>query len=332
MTDALCIGGTRFIGRHTVEELLAHDYSVATFSRGASGNPFADREDVTATHGNRTERADLEAARAAHAPDYVFDFVGMVPSHVETATEVFADCDAYVYISSGSAYARQDVPLREDETPLHEYDPEEDDADPMATVPELYGPRKAACDRAVFAAAEAGVNAVAVRPMLVYGPHDYTERLDYWIDRVLNDERVLVPGDGGSLLHRAYVVDVARGLRIAAERGTPGEAYNVADRTTGSLADSLARIAAAADTTVEVATASERELAAHDLAPEAFPLYTPAPAVAAVEKLSALGWASTPLDEAYERTVADHRKSDRDGSEVGPAPEATRAAIRALDG
>jgi hypothetical protein len=54
--------------------------------------------------------------------------------------------------------------------------------------------------------------------------------------------------------------------------------------------------------------------------------------VAAVEKLSALGWASTPLDEAYERTVADHRKSDRDGSEVGPAPEATRAAIRALDG
>lgn len=201
----------------------------------------------------------------------------------------------------------------------------------MVAVPELYGPRKAACDQAVFAAAAAGVNAVAVRPMLVSGPHGYTERLDYWIDRVLNDERVLLPGDSGSLLHRAYVVDVARGLRIAAERGTPGEAYNVADRTTGSLADSLARIAAA-DTTVEVVTASERELAAHDLAPGAFPLHTSAPAVAAVEKLSALGWASTPLEEAYERTVADHRKSDRDGSEVRSAPEATRAAIRALDG
>lgn len=332
MTDALCIGGTRFIGRHTVEELLAHDYSVATFSRGESGDPFADRDGVAATRGDRNDRGDLEAARDAHEPDYVFDFVGMVPGHVETATEVFADCEAYVYVSSGSAYAAQDVPMREDETPLHEYDPGEDDADPMETVPELYGPRKAACDRAVFDAAAAGVNAVVVRPMLVYGPHDYTERLDYWIDRVLSEDPVLVPGDGGSLLHRVYVEDVARALRIAAERGEPGEAYNVADRNTDSLAGSLERVADAADTEVEVVTASERELAAHDLAPDAFPLYTPAPALAAVEKLSALGWESTPPAEAYARTVADHRESDRDGSEVGPEPEVTRAAVRALDG
>lgn len=331
MSDALCIGGTRFIGRHTVEELLAHDYSVTTFSRGESGNPFAARDAVTAAHGDRNDRAALEAAREAHAPDYVFDFVGMVPDHVETATEVFADCEAYVYVSSGSAYAQLDVPLREGETPLHEYDPSADDGDPMAAT-ELYGPRKAACDRAVFDAAAAGVNATAVRPMLVYGPYDYTERLDYWIARVLADDRVLVPGDGGSLLHRAYVEDVARGLRLVAERGTPGEAYNVADRTTGSLADSLERIAAAADTTVEVVTASARELDAHDLAPDDFPLYTAAPAVAAVEKLTALGWDSTPPDTAYERTVAAHRDSDRDGREVGPAPDATRAAVRAFEG
>ncbi|MFC7235466.1 NAD-dependent epimerase/dehydratase family protein [Halosegnis marinus] len=330
MTDALCIGGTRFIGRHTVEELLAHDYSVATFSRGESGDPFADTENVTAVRGDRNERADLEAARDAHDPDYVFDFVGMVPEHVETATEVFADCEAYVYVSSGSSYAEQDVPMREGETPLHEYDRSEDDADPMESVPELYGPRKAACDRAVFAAADAGVNATAVRPMLVYGPHDYTERLDYWIARVLADDRVLVPGDGGSLFHRAYVGDVASALRLVAERGEAGAAYNVADRNTQSLRASLDRIAAAADTEVEVVTASARELAAHDLDASAFPLYSPAPLLAATDDLAALGWDSTDPVEAYAATVADHRASDRDGSEVGPDPEATAAALDAL--
>lgn len=42
MTDALLIGGTGFIGRHTVEELLAHSYDVTTMARGDRQDPFAD--------------------------------------------------------------------------------------------------------------------------------------------------------------------------------------------------------------------------------------------------------------------------------------------------
>jgi nucleoside-diphosphate-sugar epimerase len=254
----------------------------------------------------------------------------MVPSHVETATEVFADCDAYVYISSGSAYARQDVPLREDETPLHEYDPEEDDADPMATVPELYGPRKAACDRAVFAAAEAGVNAVAVRPMLVYGPHDYTERTDYWIDRIANHDRIVVPGDGDSLLHRAYVEDVAAALVRVAEEGEAGEAYNVADRQLVTLEEKVDRFAEALDAEVEVVHASARDLAESDLEPRDFPLYVPYPGVVTTEKLHELGWTSTDLETAYERTVEEHRESDRDGRNRGPDRDAEQRVIDSL--
>jgi nucleoside-diphosphate-sugar epimerase len=42
MPSALVVGGTRFIGRHTVSDLLDHDYGVTTFTRSETGNPFID--------------------------------------------------------------------------------------------------------------------------------------------------------------------------------------------------------------------------------------------------------------------------------------------------
>ncbi|WP_439027602.1 NAD-dependent epimerase/dehydratase family protein [Haloarchaeobius sp. DT45] len=326
MPRALLVGGTRFIGRHTVEELLAHDYDVTTFSRGESSDPFADTDRVANYQGDRNDRDALESARDEVEPDVVIDFVGMFPEQIQTATEVFEDVDAYVFVSSGSAYGEQPIPMREDETPLCECTPEQATDESMAS----YGPRKAECDREVFAAAQRGVNAMSVRPMLVYGPHDYTQRTDYWLHRLDEFDRVLVPGDGDSVLHRAYVEDVARALRIVAERGEPGEAYNVADREATTLSGWLELAAGALDTEVEFVSASERELAANDLSPADFPLFTGEPMLVSTEKLAALGWESTPLTEAYTATVAEHRESGRDGTELGPARDVEAAAIDVL--
>ena len=64
MTDtALVVGGTRFIGRHTVEELLAHEYEVAIFNRGNHENPFADDDRVTNVEGDRKDETALRAAK-----------------------------------------------------------------------------------------------------------------------------------------------------------------------------------------------------------------------------------------------------------------------------
>ena len=332
-TNALIIGGTRFIGRHLVVELLDHDYAVTTFTRGESDDPFADDDRVEAVHGDRTERAALENARDAVDPDVVIDTCAFFPADVEAATEVFADVDAYVYVSSGSAYAgsgladgRSDVPMREGETPLMECTPEQATEDSMET----YGPRKAEGDRAVFRAAEEGVNAIAVRPMLVYGPHDYTERFAYWTDRVAEYDEVVVPFDGGSLLHRVYVEDVASGLRVAAEHGEPGEAYNVADRNTFSLKQSLELAAEGLDTEVDIVEADRSELAAGDIEPSDFPLYVPTPEIVATEKLAALGWESTPPAEAVANAAQSHREHGLDGTENGPDREAEETVIAAV--
>ena len=353
MDTALVVGGTRFIGRHLVSQLLDHGYDVTIFTRGNRDNPFAEDDGVTHIEGDRTDDDALEAAQREVEPDAVFDCVAYEPREVRTATEIFADADAYVYVSSGSAYVGGAVPFREGAaesegasgSELHDCTPEQATDDSV----ESYGPRKAEGDRVVAeaaenrrfsrsrnadgvsATAERGIAAYSVRPGLVYGPHDYSGRTDYWLARVADHDRIVVPGDGGSLLHRAYVEDVAAALRIVAENGTPGESYNVGDRETLALADVVSLAADALETDVEVVTASERDLDAVGLATTDFPLYTPRPFLMSTNKLADLGWTSTPPEEAMERTVAAFRENPPEEIEPGPDREAETELLDRLD-
>jgi nucleoside-diphosphate-sugar epimerase len=327
MNTALVIGGTRFIGRHLVSDLLDHDYDVTIFNRGNHDNPLAEEDAVSHYEGDRTNETALEQAEREVEPDAVFDCVAYRPREVRAATEIFSDVDAYVYISSGDAYGNEEIPKREDETELRPCSREQATDDSGDT----YGNRKAEGDRAIAAAADRGVNAYSVRPCIVYGPHDYTERLDYWIDRVANCDRVVVPGDGDNVWHRAYVEDVASALRTVAEEGTPGESYNVGDRRIVTIDELLELIAESLDTDVEIVHAGENELAAADLSPDDFVLYRDYPHVLATDKLANLGWDSTPLAEAMDRTVSEHLDSDRDGSEYDPGREAEERVLGVLD-
>jgi len=314
MREALVIGGTRYIGRHAVEDLLAHDYRVTLFNRGNHPNPFADDDRVAHHAGDRTDdRALLEAARAVD-PDVVLDVVAFHPREVQRATETFADVDAYVYVSSGRAYARDDVPKRVDVTPLRPCTADQATDDSIET----YGNRKAECDRSVFRAAERGVNAMVLRPTVVYGPYDYTGVFGYWIDRVNAHDRVLVPGDGTNVWQRAYVEDVAAALRIVAEEGEAGGAYNVGDANALTLGDTVRAVADALDADVELVHANERELATGGLSYDSFTLHRDGAHVLDTRELEALGWSSTPVETAIERTVADFLDGGRPGGDTGP--------------
>ncbi|WP_254280102.1 NAD-dependent epimerase/dehydratase family protein [Haloarcula marina] len=326
MDRVLIIGGTRFIGRHTVSEFRDADYDVTIFNRGSHANPFADDPDVTRVEGNRRDRDDLVAAYDAVHPDVVVDCVAYFPEDVRVATDVFAEVDAYVYVSSGAAYGEERVPKREDETPLADCSDEQATTDSAAT----YGPRKAEGDREVFAAAEEGVRAMSVRPTVVYGPHDYTERFAYWVDRVDVEDRILVPGDGLSLWQMAYVEDVASALRVVAEEGIAGEAYNVGDEHAPMLGGWIDLLTETCETSVETVGVSARELARDGLEPQDFPMYRGSPHLLTTEKLSSLGWSSTPQRVGLQRTVAEHRENGRTGREYGPDREVEEAVIGRL--
>jgi 2'-hydroxyisoflavone reductase len=323
---ALFIGGTRFIGRHAVSEFRSAGYDVTLFSRGEHDNPFAGDPAVDHRTGDRTADADLAEA-AALDPDVVVDLVAYHPQAVRTATRVFADVDAYVYVSSGAAYGAEEIPKREGETALEPCTAEQATDDSMET----YGPRKAEGDRAVFEAAERGVNAVSVRPTVVYGPHDYTRRFDYWVQRVATHERVLVPGDGTNIWHVAYVGNVARALRTAAEAGEPGAAYNVGDWQVLSLADRVRALASALDTDVEVVTAGPRELATGDLELTDFPLYRPSPHLLDTHSLRSLGWDPIAPTTAFAETVAASPARKSATAERGPDRSAEERVLAVLE-
>ncbi|MFB6179954.1 MAG: NAD-dependent epimerase/dehydratase family protein [Halorientalis sp.] len=326
MTRALVIGGTGFVGRHTVAQFQAQGYDVTVCSRGRTTLPST-VESAEHVRVDRSDEDDLAAVAETVDPSIVVDCAAYHPADVRTVTRLFADAEAYVYVSSGAAYGVESIPKREAETPLFDCTPEQAADDSAAT----YGSRKAAGDRAVFDAAEDGVPAMSVRPSNVYGPGDYSGYLDYWIDRVERFDHVVVPGDGTNIWHRAYVEDVASALRLVAERGTPGEAYNVADRRATTLGELIDRVAAVLDTEVERVHACPRELEAREIDPRAFPYYRDDPHLLATGKLAALGWDSTPLEAALETTITEYHESDRDGSDHGPARAETARLLERRD-
>ena len=305
MTTVMTIGGARFMGRFTVEEFLRQGHDVTLFTRGQTPIPFDDSQ-INQIRGDRQNDDELQAAYDAVDPDVVIDFVAFHPDEVRTATELFSGIDAYVYISSTHAYQRTaTIPLREGKTPLEEY-----------TGTDAYGPCKAEGDRIIFEAAEDGVNAISVRPTAIYGPYDPTERQDYWINRVNNYDRIVVPGDEYRMpIHLGYVEDAAKAIQLVAKEGVPGEAYNIASRSHLTYDDFIELIAEALETSVDIVHATKKELAAFDLSVTDFSLCEPYPYLVSTEKLASLGWSSTPFEQGIQNAVNDHLESDRDGQE-----------------
>jgi 2'-hydroxyisoflavone reductase len=321
MDTALVIGGTRFIGRNTVEEFRTHGYDVAIFNRGQHDNPFSDTENVTHVEGDRTDDTALARACEEVDPSVVIDCIAYYPQDVRTALDIFAGADAYVYISSGAAYGEDVIPKRENETPLCECTPEQATDDSWDT----YGPRKAEGDRTIF---EAEQRAMSIRPPVVYGPYDYSERFEYWLHRVRNYDRLLVPYT--TLRHLVYVKDVASGLRTIAENGEGGEAYNVGNHTLPVLTEWINLLADAIGTDVELIEVGERELAAFDITSSDFPLYRAYPHVLDTHKLESLGWEATPISETVSKTV-EGLEIDSAPEERGPEREAEERVLDVMD-
>jgi 2'-hydroxyisoflavone reductase len=208
----LVIGGTLFLGRHLVDAALAAGHEVTLFNRGKT-NPDL-YPDVTKLRGDRRE-GDLKALEGGEW-DLAIDTCGYFPREVRAMTDVLEDrVGHYTFVSTISVYDDFSKPTDE-LSPVGVID--EPDTTEMSN--EAYGPLKALCEQVAEDAMPGRV--LVVRPGLIVGPHDPTDRYSYWPWRVAQGGEVLAPGPKDDVVQIIDGRDLAEWMVRAATRKLTG--------------------------------------------------------------------------------------------------------------
>ncbi|NVJ01502.1 SDR family oxidoreductase [Myxococcus sp. AM009] len=211
----LILGGTAFLGPALVEFARSRGHTVTLFNRGKT-NPglFPDVEKLAGDR-DPNKGAGLKALEGREW-DAVVDTSGYVPRVVRASAELLAPhVQHYTFVSSISVYkdlSRQG--LDETAAVATMEDPANEEVD------KHYGALKALCEQAAEAALPGRV--LNVRPGLIVGPDDSSDRFTYWPLRVARGGEVLAPGDGQDPLQFIDVHDLAAFVIRSVERRVTG--------------------------------------------------------------------------------------------------------------
>ena len=264
MPDVLVLGGTSFLGRHAVDTWLARGYTVTLFTRGQTESPFS--KEVEHVFGDRD--GDLGALEGRRW-DVVLDTSGYVPRVVRESVELLSSVvDHYLFVSSVSVYDDLSTPCDERSAVARREDFTEE------VTFETYGPLKAECEDVVFSAM--GDRATVVRPGLIVGPFDPTDRFTYWPHRVSSGGTVLAPGQPEYPVQLIDVRDLATWIVDLLDRQIVGVFNATGPANTLTMGDFLLECAAVTESETEFTWAPEDFLLANNVAPfQELPLWVP---------------------------------------------------------
>ncbi|MDZ7644339.1 MAG: NAD-dependent epimerase/dehydratase family protein [Woeseiaceae bacterium] len=212
----LFLGGTGFIGPHQIEYALARGHDLAMFNRGSNPGMFGDR--VEELVGNRDATIDdgLSVLEGSRRWDVVVDNSGYVPRHVrDSAALLKGRIGRYIYISTTGVYDFDKTPSVDHESPLHSSFPDTEEVNG-----DTYGPLKAACD--LIVQKTFGEAATIIRPTVIVGPGDSTDRFTYWVERFHRGGDILCPPDRGREAAWIDARDLSHWLVTLAEQDMPG--------------------------------------------------------------------------------------------------------------
>lgn len=207
--NILILGGTVFVGRGVAEAALARGHNVTLFHRGSKGTGLIPGADEIL--GDRDGGLDALKERRW---DAVVDACGYVPRIVGASAQALRGAvDRYLFVSTISVYEDDGTGgLRESavETPVGTEE----------ITGDTYGPLKVECERAVLSAW--GEKATIVRPGLVYGPYDPTNRFPYWVGRFMEGGEVLVPDLLNAPLQQIDARDLGNFIVLLLEKDRKG--------------------------------------------------------------------------------------------------------------
>lgn len=191
----LVIGGTVFLGRHIVSAALAAGHEVTTFNRGT--HSLEEQKHVEKLNGDRTK--DLSALSRRNW-DAIIDTCGYEPEVVAKSANAMKEAvENYTFISSISVYKGFRTKGMDETAKVKSID-DGDEAE--------YGSLKAGCERVVEQVF--GEKALIIRPGLIVGPFDPTDRFTYWPTRVSKGGPIAAPGDPDKDIQFIDVRDLAK--------------------------------------------------------------------------------------------------------------------------
>ena len=211
----LILGGTAFLGPELVEAAQREGWTVTLFNRGKT-NPHL-FPDVEKLRGDR--RSDLKALEG-RSWDAVIDTSGYFPRDVAASARLLSkSAGLYVFVSTISVYGDTSKPGIDERSPVAKTD--QPDADKVTGA--NYGALKALCEKA--AEREMPGKTLVLRPGLIIGPGDTSDRFTYWPVRVARGGEVLAPGTPDDPVQMIDVRDLAAWTIAVIGRGRTG-VYN----------------------------------------------------------------------------------------------------------
>lgn len=315
--NILILGGTRFLGRHLVEAALERGHKVTLFNRGSNQDVFPEVEPLI---GDRD--GSLKAIRDREW-DAAIDTCGFVPRTVRKSCMMLGSVKHYTYISSISVYKDPVFPGIDESGTVQsmvEDKAEEVTRGTAGPVYDYYGPLKVMCE--LTAEKELPGKVLTVRPGLIVGPYDYSDRFSYWVDRVAKGGEVLAPGCPERPVQFIDVRDLAEWVVLMAEKNITGTYNAVGPQDVLTMGALLEKCKEVSGSDAEFTWVSERYLMENKVGPwvemplwipEEFPLQgeeKPWNGFMAINKRKAaqMGLTFRPLSQTIEDTLIWERQ------------------------
>ena len=326
----LILGGTGFLGPHVVDAATKRGHTMTLFNRGKT-HPglFPNLEKL---HGDR--KNDMKALENRRW-DAVIDTSAYIPADVTRSTTLLRpNISHYLLISTISVYAKLDQPGQDENAPLATTS----DPDAENVSNENYGALKALCEQA--ARKSIPEKTTVIRPGLIVGPGDATDRFIYWPVRVARGGEVLAPGKPSDFVQFIDARDLADFIVLCLEKktfGTFNADAQAGSMTIGNLLETCKRVS---KSDARFAWANAAFLEQHKIAPWSdMPVWIPAEGDnAGVGRISSakaktVGLKYRPLSETCADTLAWFKTEPAEHQaklKAGLSPEREAEALKAL--
>ncbi len=210
--EILIIGGTRFLGRYLVESARARGHVLTLFNRGQSNPDLF--QDIKSYHGHRDGGLGVLSDGRW---DAVIDTCGYFPRIVQQAADFLKNrAGQYTFISTISVYKDLSRPGFDESSPVGTIN----DTTKEEITEETYGPYKAICESIIQKAFPG--KALIIRPGLIVGPHDLSDRFTYWVTRCARGGDMLLPKPEDREFQYIDVRDLADWTITMIENGADG--------------------------------------------------------------------------------------------------------------